>query len=107
LLLPLIDDVRRRICDYLSIRYGEKWVNIENEPNELPLNLAVLKGILKHYHQIRGKNSNGLVVSIVRGKPGIRSHIMNRFHMMNIMIFGVFPEKFIKPLLSKIRGLGE
>lgn len=43
LMLPMIDDIRRRICNHLADRYGSQWVVIDNEHFELPLDMGKLK----------------------------------------------------------------
>lgn len=43
LMLPMIDDIRRRICDHLTIRHGSESVMIDNEPVSLPLDMGKLK----------------------------------------------------------------
>lgn len=43
LLLPMVDDIRRRICDSLSVRFGPGWAVIDNEPLESPIEMGKLK----------------------------------------------------------------
>ena len=43
LLLPAVDDVRRRICNYFTNKYGEDWAIIDKKLFASPLELGELK----------------------------------------------------------------
>lgn len=43
LLMPMIDEVRRRICDHMTAQYGPDWAVINGEHNTSPLEWGKLK----------------------------------------------------------------
>lgn len=43
LLLPLIDDCRRRICDYMVRVYGEGWAILDGQQHQSPVEWGTLK----------------------------------------------------------------
>lgn len=43
LMLPMIDDIRRRICNYLTERKGSGWAVIDKKPLDTPLEMGQLK----------------------------------------------------------------
>jgi hypothetical protein len=47
LLLPLIDDVRRRVCDHMDHNYGEGWAIVGQEELEPDIELGRLKFIIE------------------------------------------------------------
>jgi hypothetical protein len=53
LILPIIDDIRRRICDYFTFRYGSQWAIIDNELLDTPIDL----GKLKYYFDLLPESS--------------------------------------------------